>query len=96
LAEGVPYPRVYSAVDGLLSAIELAPAARVWAGAVAQYETLLLAELGYAEDHDTDSAPVAMMAQTRKRLVAHVLGDRRADVMAARERLVERLKRAVA
>jgi hypothetical protein len=37
-----------------------------------------------------------MLAQTRKRLVAHVLGDRRADVMAARERLVERLKRAVA
>lgn len=96
LAEGIPYPRVHSAADGLLSAIELAPAARVWAGAVAQYETLLLAELGYAEDHDSNSAPVAMMAQTRKRLVAHVLGDRRADVMAARERLVERLKRAVA
>lgn len=96
LAEGIAYTRVHSAADGLLSAIELAPAARVWAGAVAQYETLLLAELGYAEDHDSDSAPVAMMAQTRKRLVAHVLGDRRADVMAARERLVERLKRAVA
>ena len=96
LAEGIPYPRIHSAADGLLSAIELAPAARVWAGGVAQYETLLLAELGYAEEHDTDSAPVAMMAQTRKRLVAHVLGDRRADVMAARERLVERLKRAVA
>jgi DNA repair protein RecO (recombination protein O) len=87
---------VYSACDGLLSAIELAPAARVWAGAIAQYETLLLAELGYAEEHDADSTPVAMMAQNRKRLVAHVLGDRRADVMAARERLVERLKRAVA
>jgi DNA repair protein RecO (recombination protein O) len=94
LAEGVPYPRVHSAADGLLSAIELAPAARVWAGAVAQYESLLLAELGYAEEHDSVSAPVAMMAQTRKRLVAYVLGDRRADVMAARERLVERLKRA--
>jgi DNA repair protein RecO (recombination protein O) len=94
LAEGVPYPRIHSAADGLLSAIELAPAARVWAGAVAQYETLLLAELGYAEEQDHDSAPVAMMAQTRMRLVAHVLGDRRADVMAARERLVERLKRA--
>ncbi|MFN5127422.1 MAG: DNA repair protein RecO [Sphingomonadaceae bacterium] len=94
LAEGVPYPRVHSAADGLLSAIELAPAARVWAGAVAQYESLLLAELGYAEEYDSDSAPVAMMAQTRKRLVAYVLGDRRADVMVARERLVERLKRA--
>lgn len=96
LAEGVPYPRLHSALDGLLSAIELAPAARVWAGAIASYETLLLAELGYAEDYDANSAPVTIMAQNRERLVAHVLGDRRADVMAARERLVERLKRAVA
>jgi DNA repair protein RecO (recombination protein O) len=96
LPEGHPYPRLHSALDGVLSAIELAPAARVWAGAVAQYETLLLAELGYAEEVEASGAPVAMMAQNRERLVAHILGDRRADVMAARERLVERLKRAVA
>lgn len=96
LPEGHPYLRLHSALDGLLSAIELAPAARVWAGAVAQYETLLLAELGYAEEVEENSAPVAMMAQNRERLVAHVLGERRADVMAARERLVDRLKRAVA
>jgi DNA repair protein RecO (recombination protein O) len=36
------------------------------------------------------------MARNRARLVEHMLGDRRADIMAARERLVERLKRAVA
>lgn len=96
LPEGHPYPRLHSALDGLLSAIELAPAARVWAGAVAQYETLLLAELGYAEEVEENSAPEAIMAQNRERLVAHVLGERRADVMAARERLVDRLKRAVA
>jgi DNA repair protein RecO (recombination protein O) len=96
LPEAHPYPRLHSALDGVLSAIELAPAARIWAGAVAQYETLLLAELGYAQDTDTEGAPVAMMAQNRERLVAHVLGERRTDVMAARERLVDRLKRAVA
>ena len=96
LPEAYPYPRLHSALDGVLSAIELAPAARVWAGAVAQYETLLLAELGYAEEVEASGAPVAMMAQNRERLVAHVLGERRADVMAARERLVDRLKRAVA
>jgi len=96
LPEAHPYPRLHSALDGVLSAIELAPAARIWAGAVAQYETLLLAELGYAQDSDTEGAPVAMMAQNRERLVAHVLGERRTDVMAARERLVDRLKRAVA
>ncbi len=95
LPEAYPYPRLHSALDGLLSAIELAPAARVWAGAVAQYETLLLADLGYAEEVEASGAPVAMMAQNRERLVAHVLGERRADVMAARERLVDRLKRAV-
>ena len=96
LPEGHPYPLIYSALDGLLSAIELAPAARRWAGAMARYEELLLAELGYAEELPPDDAPVAMLARNRERLVAHVLGERRADVMAARERLVERLKRAVA
>ena len=96
LPEAYPYPRLHSALDGVLSAIELAPAARVWAGAVAQYETLLLAELGYAEEMEASGAPVAMMVQNRERLVAHVLGERRADVMAASERLVDRLKRAVA
>ena len=99
LPEGHPYPALHSALDGVLSAVELAPAARGWAGAVARYEELLLRELGYAEEHEGGQAgapPVAMMARNRERLVAHVLGDRRADVMAARERLVERLKRAVA
>lgn len=96
LPEGHPYPRLHSALDGVLTAIELAPAARVWAGAIAKYETLLLAELGYAEEVEAKGEPVAIMAKNRERLVAHILGERRADVMAARERLVDRLKRAVA
>lgn len=96
LAEGHPYPAIYIALDGLLNAIELAPAARRWAGAMARFEELLLAELGYAEELPSDDAPVAMLARNRERLVAHILGERRADVMAARERLVDRLKRAVA
>ncbi len=96
LPEGHPYPALHMALDGVLTAIELAPAARVWAGAVARYEELLLRELGYADEAEGSEAPVIMMARNRERLVAHVLGDRRADVMAARERLVERLKRAVA
>jgi DNA repair protein RecO (recombination protein O) len=99
LPEGHAYPRLHDALDGLLSAIELAPAARRWANAVAQYEEILLSELGYSDDNPTESEdgkPVAMMAANRKRLVAHILGDRRVDIMAARERLVDRLKRAVA
>jgi DNA repair protein RecO (recombination protein O) len=99
LPEGHAYPQLHSALDGVLAAVELAPAARRWAGAVARYEEILLSELGYAEEVIGDrqiSAPTALLAHNRARLVEHVLGDRRADVMAARERLVERLKRAVA
>lgn len=99
LAEGHPYPALHSALDGVLSAIELAPAARRWAGAVARYEELLLTELGYGEDMVPDPAgetPARMMARNRERLVAHILGDRRDDVMAVRGRLVDRLKRTVA
>jgi DNA repair protein RecO (recombination protein O) len=99
LPEGHPYPQLHSALDGVLSAVELAPAARRWAGAVAQYEAILLSELGYAEElgsNPLSDIPAEMMARNRKRLVAHILGDKRADVMAARERLVDRLKRTVA
>jgi DNA repair protein RecO (recombination protein O) len=99
LPEGHAYPRLHDALDGLLQAIELAPAARHWAGSIAQYEAILLSELGYAEQVGGGpqiEAPVALLAATRKRLVEHVLGERRVDVMAARERLVDRLKRAVA
>jgi DNA repair protein RecO (recombination protein O) len=99
LPEGHAYPRLHSALDGVLTAVELSPAARRWAGAVAQYESILLSELGYAKQADGEQAseaPVAQMARNRRRLVEHVLGDQRADVMAARERLVSRLKRAVA
>jgi DNA repair protein RecO (recombination protein O) len=38
LPESHPYPRIFLALDGLLSAIEHAPAARDWAGAMARYE----------------------------------------------------------
>jgi DNA repair protein RecO (recombination protein O) len=99
LPEGHPYPQLHSALDGVLSAVELAPAARRWAGAVAQYEAILLSELGYAEElasNPSSTIPAEMMARNRQRLVAHILGDKRADVMAARERLVDRLKRTVA
>lgn len=98
LPEAHPYPKLHSALDGLLAAIELAPAARAWAHGVAGYEELLLRELGYGREYDapTEDIPAEMMTRNRERLVQHMLGERRADLMAARERLVTRLKRAVA
>ena len=47
LPEGQPYPALYAALSALLDAIAVAPAARLWAAALARYELLLLAELGF-------------------------------------------------
>ena len=100
LPEGQAYAALHSALDGLLTAIELAPAARGWAPSMARYEALLLSELGYGGNDpgglDGTHSALKVMAANRTALLAHVLGDRRADIMAARERLVDRLKRAVA
>jgi DNA repair protein RecO (recombination protein O) len=96
LPEGHPYPNLFSALEGLLSAIEYAPAARGWATAIARYEELLLGELGYGEELGNPEQPVQALARNRERMVAHVLGERQVKMLAARERLVERLKRAVA
>ena len=52
LPEAQPYPRLYAALDGVLDAIEAAPAARGWAAALVRYELLLLAELGFGLDLD--------------------------------------------
>lgn len=53
LPEAQPYPRLYDALGGVLDAIEAAPAARGWAGALVRYELLLLAELGFGLDLGT-------------------------------------------
>ena len=50
LPEAQPYPRLYDALDGLLAAIEAAPAASGWGAALVRYELLVLAELGFGLD----------------------------------------------
>lgn len=52
LPESQPYPALYSALSGLLDAIGVASSARQWAAALARYELLLLAELGFGLDLD--------------------------------------------
>ena len=52
LPESQPYPPLYAALDGLLAAIEAAPAASGWGTALVRYELLLLAELGFGLDLD--------------------------------------------
>jgi DNA repair protein RecO (recombination protein O) len=97
LPEGQPYPRLFEGLDGLLGAIEAAPSARGWAAALVRYELLLLAELGFGLDEaELRAFPAATgsgLRLTGDRLARDVLTDRRAEVLVARERLVERLKR---
>jgi DNA repair protein RecO (recombination protein O) len=143
LPEGQPYPRLYEALDGLLAAIEAAPAARGWAAALVRYELLVLSELGYGLDLSECAAtgaiddlafvsPKSGRAVSRGgagayadrllplpafllgggaagwleifdglRITGHFLArdlliERQADVLAGRERLLERLRRAAA
>jgi DNA repair protein RecO (recombination protein O) len=97
LPEGQAYPRLYEGLDGLLNAIEAAPSARGWAAALVRYELLLLAELGFGLDEaELAALPGTILARlklTGRLLARDLLTDRQAEVLAARERLVERLKR---
>ena len=108
LPEAQPYPHIHAALEGVIGAIEAAPAARGWGVALARYELLLLAELGYGLEPDRlpdvlrlggEAAWADILLALRitgEALESDILTDRRAETLAARARLVDRLKRAVA
>ncbi|WP_411342131.1 DNA repair protein RecO [Sphingopyxis sp. J-6] len=52
LPESQPYPALYAALSAVLDAIGVAASARQWAAALARYELLLLAELGFGLNLD--------------------------------------------
>ncbi len=100
LPEGQPYPRLHAALDGMLGAIEHAPSARGWVAALVRFETLTVAELGYADlppdAPPSDAAwPVLLAALDASGTYLHrdVFADRRGHAFDARERLVVRLRR---
>lgn len=108
LPEGQPYAALYAGLDGLLAAIEAAPSARGWVAALVRYELLLLDRLGYGlSEEQLLALPPALRAAgpvenaavreglriSGDALARHVLIDRRAEVLAARERLVVRVGR---
>lgn len=93
LPEGQPYPRLYEGLGGLLDAIEAAPSARGWAAALVRYELLVLGELGFGLEEALPQVTMEGLSITGDRLARDLLVDRQAEVLAARERLVERLKR---
>ncbi|ALC12733.1 DNA repair protein RecO [Sphingopyxis sp. 113P3] len=144
LPESQPYPALYAALSGVLDATAAATSARQWAAALARYEVLLLAELGFGLNLEEcvatgvrndlafvsprtggavcagaaagyearlfplprflrglDSDPALgdvldAMTITGHFLDRDLLEGRNRDLLAARERLIGRLKRAVA
>lgn len=100
LPERQPYPSLFEALEGALTAVCHAPSARGWAGALVGYEVLLLRELGYGgadRRPEGDLAQVLAAMDTLGPALDHyLLADRRGDVMAARQRLRELLGRIAA
>lgn len=95
LPEGQPYPVVYDALEAMIATITFSPAARAWAGVLARFERGLLAALGYGEDDEEERGLFAALEENEGRLSANLLTGRAAQVLDARERLVERLRRAL-
>jgi DNA repair protein RecO (recombination protein O) len=101
LPERAAYPPLYSALDGLLDAICVAPSARGWLGALIAYEVLMLSQLGYGEGVSIsrldagDDLPqqIVSLQALEAPLARYLLADARSDVMAARNLLLGRLAR---
>jgi DNA repair protein RecO (recombination protein O) len=88
MPEGHPYPQIYATLDAILVAVESAPSARGWVPALVQYEALILAELGYGSD-------VRTLRETGEALRDDLLTGRRGDILPARDRLIDRIDRAM-
>jgi DNA repair protein RecO (recombination protein O) len=98
LPERQPYPPLYEALGALLEAICVAPSARGWAQSLLAYEVLLLRELGYGGPDgppESEGWPAFLTAfdHLGRDLARYPLAHRRADVMAARVMLRQRLAR---
>ena len=98
LPERNPYPTLHGALGGLLDAICSAETARQWVEALAIYEALLLRELGYGGQRPAiaDLGQALEILDRQEPLIArYLLADTRADVLAARQLLRQRLARMV-
>jgi DNA repair protein RecO (recombination protein O) len=99
LPERNPYPSLYTALAALLDAICNAGSAREWLRGMIAYEALLLRELGYggqAPPAEAELEPLLeIFGRQGPQIERYLLADRKADVMAARNMLRERLGRMV-
>lgn len=100
LPEEEPHPDIFEAFEGVLAAIAAAPSARRWAGAIVLFEQLVMQALGYGGVHSERMADwpsvLAGLSKNGAQLTRNLLIDRQRDILPARDRLVDRFKRAVA
>lgn len=102
LPERNPYPTLFNALQGVLTAICQAPSARGWARGLLVFETLLLRELGYGgqrPEAESLADIVAAMEKLETPIARHLLPDRARQVqgqtLAARGALLARLRRMI-
>jgi len=95
LPERAPYPLLYEALSGLLNALEAAPSASGWGAALARFEQIVLAELGYGSDVEPSADLFESLRWSGDRLFANLVTGRRDSLHDSRTRLVERLQRAL-
>jgi DNA repair protein RecO (recombination protein O) len=95
LPERQPYPRIHSALSGLLDAVDAAPSAKGWGAALSRFEQLLVAELGYARDAAFPDDLFDALESSGQQLFQQVLSGRTDSLRDSRARLVERLRRAL-
>ena len=98
LPERNAYPALYDALGGLLDAICSAQAARQWVEALAVYEALMLRELGYGGERPAIAnlgQALEILDRQEPLIARYLLADTRADVLAARELLRQRLARMI-
>lgn len=100
LPERQAYPSLYSALSGLLDAICAAPSARGWVEGLVGYEVLLLREMGYGGGVIPPAiadlgAALDFLDRLESPIATYLLADTRADVLAARWLLRQRLARMI-
>lgn len=95
LPERQPYPRIYQAFAGLLDAIEAAPSAKGWSSALARFEQVVIAELGYGRSGESPAGVFESLRWSGDRLFGDVLGGRTDSLRDCRSRLIDRLRRAL-
>ena len=95
LPERAPYPALFEALSGLLSALEAAPSASGWGGALARFEQVVLAELGYGSGEPPPIDLFEALQNSGDQLFRDLLSNRSRSLQDSRARLVERLRRAL-